>query len=128
MNRYLLVASLLGFFTFGVHAIMGGIDTTVPLLSSAIDKEPKLTLYAVWHMVSVFLFISSVAVFYAAKKNSARELVLFVGVCYTLFAAVFLLVGIFEAGSIILLPQWILLFPIGALCIVGSKKAIQSEL
>ncbi len=128
MNRYLLAASLLGFFTFGVHAIMGGIDTTVPLLSSAIDKEPKLTLYAVWHMVSVFLFISSLAVFYAAKKNSARELALFVGVCYTLFAAVFLLVGIFEAGSIVLLPQWILLFPIGILCIVGSKKAMQSEL
>lgn len=125
MNKYLLTASLLGFFTFGVHAIMGGIDTTVPLLSSAIDKEPKLTLYAVWHMVSVFLFISSAGLLYASKRNSAYELVLFVSVCYTLFAAVFLFVGIFEVGSIVLLPQWILLLPIGILCIVGSKMVVK---
>lgn len=59
MNKTLLFASVLAAFVTGVHVVAGGKDVASPLLASGLADEPRLTLYAAWHMVSALLGISA---------------------------------------------------------------------
>jgi len=92
MNRSLIIAALLAAFTAGVHIFAGGEDVATPLLASAIAGEPRLTLYAVWHMVSVALAMSAVALFIGSiprHAHASRYLVLFISFLWCAFGVVF---------------------------------------
>lgn len=82
--------------------------------------EPKLTLYAVWHMASVVLAISVPALIVGSLPRHARParyLVLFVSALWCAFGLVFLGLAAIQPESAWLfkLPQWILLLPVGLL-------------
>jgi ABC-type Na+ efflux pump permease subunit len=120
MNKLLVVAANLAAFTTAVHLFVGGADTAVPLLESSMEGEPKYTLYAVWHMVSVVLGLSAVALLVGSlprHAQGARYLVLFISVMWCVFAVVFLGIAAMqeEGGWLFRLPQWILLLPVGVL-------------
>lgn len=125
MNRSLVTAALLAAFTAAVHIFAGGADVAGPLLASGLDGEPKLTLYAVWHMASMALAMSAVALFIGSlprHAHAARYLVLFVSALWCAFGIVFLAVVAIqpESGWLFRLPQWVLLLPVGFLGLWGA--------
>lgn len=120
MNRTLIVTAFIAAFTAAVHIFAGGADIATPLLASALAAEPKLTLYAVWHMASVALVLSVVALFVGSLPRHAqasRYLVLFISVLWCAFGVVFLTIVLIqpESGWLFKLPQWVLLLPVGLL-------------
>lgn len=120
MNRPLIIAAFLAAVTAAIHIFAGGADVAAPLLASSMAEEPKLTLYAVWHMASVALTLSAVALFVGSLPRHAqasRYLVLFVSALWGAFGVVFLVVVAMQpdSGWLLKLPQWILLLPVGVL-------------
>lgn len=89
--------------------------------------EPKLTLYAVWHMASVVLAISVPALIVGSLPRHARParyLVLFVSALWCAFGLVFLGLAAIQPESAWLfkLPQWILPLPVGLLGLWGGSN------
>lgn len=128
MNRLLIFAALLAILTAVVHIFAGGADTVVPLLTSALTVEAKLTLYAVWHMASSVLVLSAVALFVGSlprHRYAARYLVLFVSIMWFVFGIIFLSIAASqpETAWFIKLPQWILLLPVGILGLWGVFRS-----
>jgi hypothetical protein len=131
MNQRLFIASFIAAFTTAVHVFMGGTDIVSPLLASSLPTEPKLTLYAVWHMASVVLALSAVALFIGSRPchaQSARYLVFFISFLWLGFAIVFIVIALIQSenGWLLKLPQWILLASVGLLGLWGSNKTLQS--
>jgi hypothetical protein len=131
MNRPLVVAAFLAAFTALVHLFAGGPDIAAPLLASTLADEPRLTLYAVWHMATVALALSALALFVAALPRhaaAARYMVLFISALWCAFGIVFLsVIAIQQEGEwLFKLPQWLLLLPVGLLGLWGSGRGIRS--
>jgi hypothetical protein len=125
MNKQLLSAALLTAFIAAVHIFMGGTDVAAPLLVSRLAEEPRLTLYAVWHLVSVTLGLSAIALYISAlprHADASRYLVLFISILWLCFGTVFLIVAFTQPGEGLFLkmPQWILFIPVGVLGLWGA--------
>lgn len=127
MNRSLFFAALLAALTTAIHIFAGGSDIAAPLLASTLADEPRLTLYAVWHMATVALAISAVALYVAAlplHAAAARYMVLFISALWCAFGIVFLIIVAVqpESGWLFRLPQWLLLLPVGLLGLWGGAR------
>lgn len=128
MNKPLLAAALLAAAVTLIHLLAGGADVATPLLASALADEPRLTLYAVWHMVSAMLAISAFILGRAAlpgRSAAAAPAVRLVAVLWLASGLVFLLIAATQPGEGLLLklPQWALLLPVGLLAWVGAARA-----
>jgi hypothetical protein len=102
--------------------IGGQISLINPLLDSNLELQVKTELLGVWHMVTIILFITSIILLYwgfKQNKKSNIELLSFIGYLYILFSVPFVIISIIYG---LLVPQWILLLPIGILTIIGIKK------
>ncbi|MFC5742830.1 hypothetical protein [Dyella tabacisoli] len=132
MNKPLLCSALLAAFTAIVHILAGGVTVAAPLLASSLDLTPKLTLYAVWHLVSATLALTSVALLVAALPryaSASRHLALFISVLWLGFGGVFIVIASIrpEEGLLLELPQWMLLLPVGLLALWGGIRAGDGE-
>ena len=132
MNRWLLSAGTLALFTAGVHLVGGGHTIAAPLLASTLAEVPRITMYGVWHLVSLVLALSGVALLLAARPRalaSARWMVAFIGVLWLGFGLVMLCVAAVEAGDgwWLKLPQWLLLMPVGALALAALRRPATSS-
>ncbi len=128
-NRLLFTSALLSAFTACLHTIAGTIEIHTPLLNSEIPNSIALLLYVCWHLVTVTLILSSVALFWISPKNRSIQnfaLPLFIGILWVLFGIVFIVVAVYFGGirTLIVLPQWTLLLPIGFLAIFGIEKKL----
>ncbi|MCU0490946.1 MAG: hypothetical protein MUD01_05140 [Chloroflexaceae bacterium] len=122
LNYLILSSGVLAAVTATVHIIVGGKEVTRPLLASAVDYVVKLTMYACWHLVSVALVLSALALLaVGAGLVNAPALVAFVSALWILFGAVFLVVTLVVAQprGLLRLPQWVLLLPVGVLGLWG---------
>ncbi|MFD3538679.1 hypothetical protein ACFWUQ_04170 [Streptomyces sp. NPDC058662] len=125
MNSWLLAAGITASGVAAVHAVAGGRDVVRPLLSCGLADEPKRVLHAVWHMVTVDLVLSAVALVYLALANGAAgtDLVAwFVAAHFLAYAAAFLVITLSVGWSkpLLRLPQWILLLPVALLTAAGA--------
>lgn len=124
MNFWIISAGLLAAFTSLVHVFAGQIDPVRPFLKSDLADVPKATLLACWHTVSTVLIISSLAFIYAGWVNmeSLKTAVILLSLTYIIFSVVFIGVGWYFFGyrTLIKLPQWVLLLPIGILGYIGT--------
>jgi len=59
MNYWWITSGGIGFLTAGIHLIAGHFNPTKPFVQSDLAPEPKATLHACWHMVTVLLFFSA---------------------------------------------------------------------
>lgn len=125
MNGWLLAAGITAFGVAAVHIAGGHRDVVRPLLSSGLADEPKRVLHAVWHMVSVDLVLSGVALVYLSLTDTTAGTGLvawFVAAHFIAYAAVFL--GITLRADwpkpLLRLPQWILLLPVALLTMTGA--------
>jgi hypothetical protein len=124
MNKPLLIAALLTAFIAAVHLFAGGSDVAAPLLASNLAEEPRLMLYAVWHLVSVTLVLSAIALYVSALPQhavAARYLALFISILWLGFGVVFLVIASTQPGEGLFfkMPQWILFLPVGLLGLWG---------
>ncbi len=123
MNDWFILSSgLLAALTAVVHLIAGGKDVAAPLLQSSLDEVVKLTLYACWHLVSVCLVLSSLALLSnGIGLVNSPPMVAFISALWILFGVVFLVitVGVAKPQGLFRLPQWILLVPVGLLGLYG---------
>ncbi|WP_296509365.1 hypothetical protein [Rhodoferax sp.] len=119
MNRPLLAATLLAGFTAALHTFGGTLEIEAPLLQSNISPRISLMLLACWHMVTVVLAISAIALALAYRKPTPASMatVTLVSYLWLSFGAVFIGIDLFYAGPAMLLqlPQWVLLLPVGVL-------------
>jgi hypothetical protein len=128
MNKTLLLASVLAAFVTVVHIFAGGKDVASPLLASALADEARLTLYAVWHMVSALLGISALVLARAALPQHQVRMapaVRLVALLWLASGLVFLAVAATQPGEglFLKLPQWILLLPVGVLAWLGANSS-----
>jgi len=132
MRKIIFAAAVVNALTAGVHIFMGGADVVAPLFDSNLQRIPLLTLYAVWHMVSAILVLSAIALFLLSyrKKSLEKGLLFFLGVTYSVFGLVFLVVCFvnFDGSLFLELPQWMLLLPVGVLTLLSAlKESEQTE-
>ena len=123
MNFFMLIGGLLALFTAAVHLIGGGREIAKPLLTNEALPEPvKLTMYACWHFVSIFLLISGVVLCAgSATAYFAEQIFIAIAMMYFIMSGIFLVITLFvtENKGLFTYPQWTLLLPIGIFCTLG---------
>ncbi len=125
MNSWFLAAGITAVGVAAVHVIGGRRDVVRPLLSSGVADEPKRVLHAVWHMVSVDLALSGLALLYLSQKDGTPGtglLAWFVAAHFVAYAAAFLVITLSVGWPrpLLRLPQWILLLPVAVLAAAGA--------
>ncbi len=128
-NRYIFLASILSAFTACVHTIVGTSEIHAPILSSSLPESISLLLYACWHLVTVTLILSSIALFWSSRPSRIEGnyvLPAFIGVLWVIFGLVFIFVALCFSGmpALAVLPQWVLLVPTGVLAIFGAREEV----
>ena len=116
------LAALLAVLTAGVHTILGGMDSLMPLLAAGIDPVAEGALHASWHMVGAFLLWSAFA--FWGGGPVARH---FAGL-WIVSALVFIAVDLWQSGPAGLSqnPQWIILGPVGLMAWFSAGRGRDS--
>jgi hypothetical protein len=125
VNGWLLAAAITALGVAAVHIVGGHRDVVRPLLSCGLADEPKRVLHAVWHMVSVDLVLSGLALLHLSLTDGTPQTGLvawFVAAHFIAYAAAFLVVtmSVGWPRPLLRLPQWILLLPVAVLAAVGA--------
>ncbi|MET9724372.1 hypothetical protein [Streptomyces zaomyceticus] len=124
MNGWFLAGGITAVGVAAVHVAAGRRDVVLPLLSCGLADEPKRVLHAVWHMVSIDLVLSGLALLCLSLADvpGTGLVAWFVAAHFIAYTAVFLAVTL-SAGwprPLLRLPQWILLLPVAALTAAGA--------
>ncbi|HLM42549.1 MAG TPA: hypothetical protein VK458_01725 [Myxococcaceae bacterium] len=124
MNYWWLASGLLCLITSFVHVVAGHFDPVVPFLRTELEATAKATLHVCWHMVTVTLFASSLALLGIGLSpgiSGAALLATFISGLYFLYRLVFLIIGARRfRWNLLRLPQWLLLLPVGVLAAIGA--------
>ena len=90
MNWYIISAGLISTFTTLGHFAVGGKEYLNPMLSAEFEAVPKKVMHAVFHYVSVYLILSSLALlatgFGLLPGAQAQLLIRFIALNYAAFA------------------------------------------
>jgi len=122
MNWLVISSGILGLITSAAHIVAGGKDVARPLLASTLNDDVKLTTYACWHLVSVSLVASSLAlIIEGLGLIKSPSMVIFISALWLIYGIVFLVVtlGVAKPPGIVRFPQWTLLLPVGLLGLLG---------
>lgn len=128
LNRWLLGAGAIAGFSALLHILSGGSEVAGPLVDSSLAEMPRLVLYAVWHMASIALVLSTGALVLGSlprHRQPARYLVIFIGMLWVGFGLCFVAVALTRRGDNLffsVLPQWTLLIPTGVLALLGANS------
>ncbi len=111
-------ACTLAAFAAYVHIIVLGSAAVVPLGSSGIPPNARVTLEAAWLFISTFLVIS-IFIFW----NSSRELVRFVAALWLLSACAVVTVAMRNFGlkGLWFVPQWTVFVVVACLAVRGAN-------
>lgn len=128
-DRVLAVAAAIAFGTTLLHIFGGGPAVAQPILDSSLEDEVRLTAFVVWHLVTVALGFSAVALGLAAapqRRAGMGPLVAFVSLLWIAFGAVFIVVAASNGGGahrfFVELGQWIILMPVGMLGLWSLRR------
>ena len=90
MNWFLIGAGLVGLFTTIGHFLIGSKEYLTPMLTASFELVPKKVMHSVFHYVSVFLILSTLALlsigFGIVSDNQPSLLVRFIALNYAFFA------------------------------------------
>lgn len=121
-NKFWIVAGLLNLLTALVHTIAGQFDLVIPLLSTDLNLQAKSEWMAAWHMITIFLFLTSFYILrsgFGKSKIDDSSSIKLIGILYCLISIPFIVSSIYFKTFA---PQWIILLPIGMLSIIGLPK------
>ena len=104
-----------------------------PVAESALADEPRLVSLAVWHMSSVAIGLSIVALGLGSLPRFASRshyLVIFVSVMWLGFALCFVATALTQSAddAFAKLPQPLLLLPVGVLGLIGARRGPREHL
>lgn len=122
-NPYIIISGIINLLTAFIHLIGGQIDLINPMVKSNLNLQQKGELLGVWHMITLFLFYTTIIIFkhgMSSQKAENSGVLKFIGMTYLLFSLPFIICSIWYW---IFAPQWVLLFPIGILILLGLKKS-----
>jgi hypothetical protein len=129
-NTILSIAGYLAAFTAAVHTFAGTYEVHAPLLTSTLPEPLALLLYACWHLVTVALCLSAWALLRPPTPRTLQSQALLsgaIGILWASFGIVFVAVALLlgeSLSTLLVLPQWVLLLPVGALAWFGSRKLL----
>lgn len=118
-NYYWLIAGVINLFTALLHTIGGQMDLVSPLQKSDMTNQAKAEWFGVWHMVTIILFASSFLILRSFLRKTQSETLGYFGYLYILLSIPFIISSLLNG---FLVPQWILLLPIGLLILIGQKR------
>lgn len=124
---YIKIAGIINLITALIHLIAGQMDLVNPLLKSDLTNQEKGEFVGVWHMATILLFFTSILILrfaYSKMKVSNSESLRNIGILYILMGLPFIVMSIYYG---LLVPQWILLMPIGILLLVGVNSIQTNE-
>ncbi len=129
VRRALAAACTLAAATFVIHVVGGGASVWRPMAESALADEPRLVSLAVWHMSSVAIGLSVVALGLGSLPRFAsrsRYLVIFVSLMWVGFGLCFVGTALTESvdDAFSKLPQPLLLLPVGILGLIGARSEV----
>ena len=129
VRRALAAACTLAAATFVIHVVGGGASVWRPMAESALADEPRLVSLSVWHMSSVAIGLSVVALGLGSLPRFAsrsRYLVIFVSLMWVGFGLCFVGTALTESvdDAFSKLPQPLLLLPVGILGLIGARSEI----
>lgn len=105
----------------GVHVFVGGRLIAEPLLASGLADLPRMTLYLVWHGITVVLagmaLLAADALFWRKRPDAAYLLSGLAGLFALLGLAFVARFGV----SPLDLPQWIVFTPMSAAAFFGAR-------
>lgn len=123
MNYFIAGAAALMGLTSAVHIFAGTGEIMSPIVAAdVLDPAIRAIAMVVWHMVSLVLVLSTLAIGYlAVRSNSA--LGSFVVASQFGFALIFLYYNITQFGALFVLPQWTVFVLCPVLMLVPRFKA-----
>jgi hypothetical protein len=116
MDTLLVLSGLLGLFTAGAHAVLGGRDILEPTLAAPLSRVVQATQHGVWHLLTWQFAVLGLASLIATglPTATATALTLLVGTSAIGHGAIMLVVGWRYFGDPWHLPQWTLFVPMAA--------------
>ncbi len=127
MKKLLIIAAFINLTVAVIHTFIGESDIVAPLLATDAADTVRWTLHSAWHMISVVLFISALALFYVSRKGKddphIKILSNYIGIQYIALAMVFVVTSVVYG---IFFPQIVMLAPIGILALLASRAASKS--
>jgi len=121
-NKFWIIAGLINLLTAFVHTIGGQFDLVKPLLSTELNVQAKSEWMGVWHMITIFLFLTSFYLLrsgFGKSKADDSSSIKLIGILYCLISIPFIVSSIYFKTFA---PQWVILLPIGMLSIIGLRK------
>jgi len=122
-NIYWIIAGVINLFTALLHTIGGQLSLVNPLLDSGLSAQVRAEWLGAWHMVTIFLFVTS---YYILKKGLnvsakiSRETMKLIGILYILMSIPSIISSLYLK---VFAPQWVILLPIGVLVYIGLRKS-----
>lgn len=108
INKTIATAGILSAILTAIHIFGGGADVHAPILASELDPLMKGYSSVLWHGITASLALCSAILLLAAKRNSERELLIWIVIAqFAAFALIFVFYGITRLGTLFLMPQWI---------------------
>ena len=126
MNWLIIVSGLFAAFTTVGHFIIGSKSFLKPMLGASFDEVPKKIMHCVFHYVSTYLILSTVALlavgFGVKIQGGSSILIKFIAVNYAIFAvwqiAIALTSGI--QNALFKLFQWVFFILIAVFAWLGA--------
>ena len=98
MNWLIFIAGVIAAMTTVGHFTVGRKDFLKPLLDSSLDDVPKKVMHCVFHYISAFLVLSTLALLAVGAgvkfKSSQNFLVDFIAIHYAAFAVIQLVIAL----------------------------------
>ena len=126
MNWLVLISGIFGLFAVIGHFTIGRKNFLQPMMEASFDDVPKKIMHSVFHYVSVFMVLSTVALILVGFGFSfdldAKLLVQFVALNYSLFAVVQIIIALTSGipGALTKLFQWVFWVIIAVLAWIGA--------
>ncbi len=116
MHSFLLIAAVLSLLACLAHGIWGHKVPIVPMLTTDLGQVPKLELAGVWHMLTLGFGLAAITLFQLARTIAPSvELLAFLGWQFFGYGAAIFAVVLWQKGSLVKVPQWLLMWIIAAL-------------
>ncbi len=127
MNWLVFIAGLAGAFCTIGHFAIGSRDFLKPMLEASFDEIPKKVMHCVFHYISAFLILSSVALLASGLgfnfKGDTTLLIKFIAVHYAVFAVTQISIALTSKikNGMFKLFQWTFFVVIAVLAWLGAS-------
>lgn len=119
----LYLAAYFSLFMFIGHIYFGIPWYLKPILKSSLENVPKTVIHAVFHYVTVFMFLSAAVLIISAHSifPISNDIVKFIGINYIIFGLTQIIIVLLskEQKGLVKMFQWTMFLIIGILAVLA---------